>query len=65
MKLLVTLIGSLLLLAVAGFCGIGFLATFEPTDNPTQFMWFRVAYAGVGFGCLAGVFGLVLLVARK
>ena len=42
MKLLLALIGSLLLLAVTAFCVFGFMATFEPTNNPSQFMAFRI-----------------------
>ncbi len=56
--LLLASAGSVLLLAVAVFCGFGFLATFEPTDNPRQFLAFRVGYAMVGLGCL---FGVILL----
>jgi len=35
MKLFVAILGSLLLLAFAAFCGFGFLATFDPTENTT------------------------------
>ena len=52
MKLFVAILGSLLLLAVAAFCGFGFLATFEPTNNALAF---RIGYAVIGFGCLVGV----------
>ena len=55
MKLLLAIVGSLLLLAVASFCVFGFLATFEPTDNTWQFMAFRVGYSVVGLSCIAGV----------
>ena len=51
----VAILGSLLLLAVAGFCVFCFMTTFEPTNNAAQFMLFRVAYAVVGVGCLIGV----------
>ena len=64
MKLLVAIFGSLLLLAVAAFCLFGFLATFEPTTNTTQFMVFRVGYAVVGVGCLFG-FGCVIFKALR
>lgn len=46
---------SLLLLAVAAFCLFGFLATFEPTDNESEIMIFRIAYALMGVACLAGI----------
>ena len=36
MKLLIAIIGSLFLLAVAAFSVFGFLATFEPTDSREQ-----------------------------
>ena len=54
MKLFVAILGSLLLLAVAAFCGFGFLATFEPTDNVTQFMMFSIGCAEIEIGCLIG-----------
>ena len=60
MKLFVTILGSILLLAVAAFCVFGFLATFEPTDKTTQFMASRIVYGLVGVGCLVGVFVLIL-----
>jgi hypothetical protein len=53
MELFVAILGSLPFLAVAAFCGFGFLATFEPTGNVTQFLAFRIGYAIVGIGCLA------------
>lgn len=52
MKLFVAILGSFLLLAVAAFCGFGFLATFEPTDNA---LVFRVGYTVIGIGCVIGV----------
>jgi hypothetical protein len=65
MKLLVAFIGSLLLLAVAAFCVFGFLATFEPTDNTTQFMAFRIGYTVIGLGCVVGVGFLIVNAVRK
>jgi hypothetical protein len=65
MKLFVAILGSLLLLAVAAFCGIGFLATFEPTDNVTQFLAFRIGYSVIGIGCLVGVGFLISRALRK
>ncbi len=65
MKLPVTIIGSLLLLAVAAFCVFGFLATFEPTDNTTQFIAFRIGYAIVGVCCLLGIGFLISKTLRK
>jgi hypothetical protein len=65
MKQLVLILGSILLLAVAAFCVFGFLATFEPTDNETQFMAFRIGYAVVGVGCLIGIGFLISKALRK
>jgi hypothetical protein len=55
MKLFVAILGLILLLAVAAFCGFGFLTTFEPTNDLAQFMAFRIGYAVIGLGCLVGV----------
>ena len=60
MKLLLTGFGSLFLLALAVFCVFGFLATFEPTNNPGQFMAFRIGYAVVGLGSIGGVILLIV-----
>lgn len=65
MKLLVAMFSSLLLLAVAAFCMFGFMATFEPTDNRTQFLAFRIAYAVIGLGCLVGTGALIVNTVRK
>ncbi len=65
MKLIVAILGSLLLLAVAAFCVFGFLATFEPTDNAAQFMAFRIGYSVIGLGCVVGVGFLIVNVVRK
>ena len=62
MKLFVAILGSLLLLVVAAFCGFGFLATFEPTDNA---LVFRVGYTVIGMGCLVGVGFLIMNAIRK
>lgn len=58
-KLLRVLLAAPFLLAIAAFCGFGFMATFEPTDKVAQFMAFRVGYALVGASCLVGVLLLV------
>ena len=39
----------------AAFFLFGFLATFEPTDKPEMVLAFRIGYAVVGIGCLAGI----------
>lgn len=65
MKLNVAILGSLLFLVVATFCGFGFVATFEPTDNAAQFMAFRIGYSVIGLGCLIGVGILIVNAVRK
>jgi hypothetical protein len=60
MRLLVTILGALLLLALAAFCVFGFLATFEPTDRTAQFLAFRIGYTVVGLSCLVGVGFLIV-----
>lgn len=60
MNLFMALIGSALLLAIAAFCLFGFLATFEPTDKPSQFLTFRIVYGVISLGCLAGIVALVV-----
>jgi hypothetical protein len=65
MRLLVVFIATLVLLAVAAFCLVGFLATFEPTDRPGLFVAFRIGYAAIGAGCLAGIIALVLRGIRR
>jgi hypothetical protein len=44
------------LLMLAAFCVFGFLASFEPTDNA---LVFRIGYAIIGIGSLAGAGVLV------
>jgi peptidoglycan/LPS O-acetylase OafA/YrhL len=44
------LITAIVLLAVAFFCGYGFLATFEPPGWPIT----RIVYVLVGVACLVG-----------
>ena len=62
MKLFAAILASLLILAIAAFCGFGFLATFEPTDNA---LVFRVGYTVIGMGCLIGVSFLIMNAVRK
>ncbi len=65
MKPSVPVVGSLILLCIAGFCLFGFLATFEPTSNATQFMVYRIVYGLIGLGCLFSVGVLITNVIRK
>jgi len=57
MKLLVTILGSLLLLTIVAFCVFGFMASFE--DRTAEFIAFRIGYGVIGVGCLVGV-GLLI-----
>ena len=43
-------VATLVLLAMAGFCGFGFLASFEP---PGHIAW-KIGYALSGVACVAG-----------
>ena len=65
MRILLALFGSLVLLAVAAFCAFGFLATFEPTNNAGEFLAFRIGYAVVGLGCVAGLIALIVKAVRR
>lgn len=51
-----------LFLPVAAFCGFGFLATREPTDNA---LVFRVGYTAIGMSCLVDVGFLIMNTVRK
>lgn len=46
-------LGSVLCLAVAGFCVFGFLASYEPMDAGTQAMW-KTIYSVAGGAAIAG-----------
>lgn len=65
MKRIAAISGVIALLAVAAFCGFGFLATFEPTDNVAQFWAFRIGYAVIALGCAVGVGRLIAIAVRK
>lgn len=45
-------IAVLVLLAIAGFCVVGFMATFEPMEGRSPWGW-RIGYGVVGILCLA------------
>jgi hypothetical protein len=50
-QILARVVGSLALLAVAAFCGFGFLASFEPPN----WIGYQIGYASVGCGCIVGI----------
>lgn len=54
MTLLSRVIQTVLLLGLLLFCLFGFLATFEPLDPATQWLW-RVVYGLLGVACLIGL----------
>lgn len=60
MPLTTRLVIALLLLFIAGFCGFGFLASFESPE----FMGWRIGYTLIGVLCLVGV-GWVLFAKRR
>lgn len=51
--MLIRIFSAVILLAVAAFCGIGFLATYEPPGWPVL----RIVYAVVGIACIGGSVG--------
>ena len=51
----------MLLLAVSAFCGFGFLATFEPLENPAAGIVFRIGYGVIGS---TAILAIVLLIVR-
>lgn len=53
--------GAIWLMLVAGFCGFGFLATFEP--GPNVVAW-RIGYGVTGLACLAAAAWLLLGASR-
>lgn len=65
MKLLVAIVGSLLLLAVAAFCVFGLLATFEPADRAARHLVFRIGYIVIGTSSVAGAGFLVASAVSK
>ena len=53
---MVKLMLSVVCLAIAGFCGFGFVATFEP--GVKHVLAFRLAYGLVGLGCIAAIIAM-------
>ena len=54
MPIIVRIIATVALVAVAGFSVFGFLAAGEVPDWPAQLPW-RIGYAILGLVCLAGI----------
>jgi hypothetical protein len=59
MSLLARVFAVALLLALIGFCILGFMATFEPLEPGTQLLW-RVLYGTLGGICAAAILWLLL-----
>jgi len=57
------IIGVVVLLAVAGFCTFGFMATYEYSEVSKRLPW-QIGYGLIGVTCLVGV-GVVLFPRRK
>lgn len=58
MSSLPRILAAVLLVAVAGFCSFGFLATFEPVDRETQLRW-RIGYGAAIAICVVAIVRLV------
>jgi len=56
MKKVLSIVGAVVLFAVAACCVYGFAATFEPNVAPGAF---RILYAVAGIGCLGTSAALV------
>lgn len=58
MKTLARIIAVLGLLAIAGFCGFGFQATFELSEARSRLPW-QIGYTTLGLVCVVGMVALV------
>jgi len=54
MNTMLRVVLNLALTGLAGFCTLGFMATFEPLDADTQMTW-RVIYGALFVGSLVGL----------
>ena len=54
MNIIARIAGVILLLAIAAFCGFGFLATFEPLEGTAPIV-LRIIYGVVILACLAQI----------
>ena len=53
MEIVARILSSLLLLGIAAFCGLGFLASFEPHEG-NRLAW-PMVYGFFGFAALFGI----------
>ncbi len=53
MQILARIIGALALLAIAGFCVFGFMATCEYSETAKRLPW-QIGYGVLGLVCLSG-----------
>ena len=58
MKTLARIVAVLGLLAITGFCGFGFLSTFELSEVRARLPW-QIGYATLGLICVVGMVALV------
>jgi hypothetical protein len=57
MHTLTRITAGLFLLAIAGFCVFGFLASYEYSEPLKRLPW-QIGYGVVGLACLAGLWSL-------
>jgi hypothetical protein len=57
MHTLTRITAGLFLLAIAGFCVFGFLASYEYSEPLKRLPW-QMGYGVVGLACLAGLWAL-------
>ena len=55
MPLVARILIILVLLPILGFCGFGFLATFEPPEPGTSFLSWRIGYIVAALLCILGI----------
>jgi hypothetical protein len=53
MQTFARIIGALALLAIAGFCVFGFMATYEYSETAKRLPW-QIGYGALGLVCLSG-----------
>jgi hypothetical protein len=58
MQTLARIIAALALLAIAGFCVVGFLAAFEYTEAARRLPW-QIGYGVLGLVCLGSLLMLL------
>ncbi len=54
MQILPRVLGTLVLLAVVGFCVFGFMASYEYPEAARRLPW-QIGYAVIGLACLSAI----------